>query len=76
VPDAAVTPAHCAEHSWLVGPPDTVARKLRRAYGEVGGFGTLLLFGVDSGDDPEAWHTPVRLLAEEVLPRLVDLKPG
>ena len=75
VPDAAVTPAYCAEHNWLVGSPDTVAEKLRRLYDEVGGFGTLLLFGFDYLDDPEAWHTSMRLLAEEVMPQVADLTP-
>jgi alkanesulfonate monooxygenase SsuD/methylene tetrahydromethanopterin reductase-like flavin-dependent oxidoreductase (luciferase family) len=75
VPDEAVTPAYCAEHNWLVGSPDTVAEKLRRAYDEVGGFGTLLLFCFDYRDDPEAWHTSMRLLAEEVMPQFADLKP-
>ena len=75
VPDEAVTPAYLAEHNWLVGAPDTVAAKLRRVYDEVGGFGTLLLFGFDYSDDPEAWHTSMRLLAEEVMPRVADLAP-
>jgi alkanesulfonate monooxygenase SsuD/methylene tetrahydromethanopterin reductase-like flavin-dependent oxidoreductase (luciferase family) len=75
VPDEAVTPAYCAEHNWLVGSPDTVAAKLRRAYDDVGGFGTLLLFGFDYLEDPEAWHTSMRLLAEEVMPQVADLTP-
>jgi alkanesulfonate monooxygenase SsuD/methylene tetrahydromethanopterin reductase-like flavin-dependent oxidoreductase (luciferase family) len=70
-----VTPAYCAAHNWLIGAPDTVAAKLRRAYDEVGGFGTLLLFGFDSSDEPAAWHTSMRLLAEEVMPQVADLTP-
>jgi alkanesulfonate monooxygenase SsuD/methylene tetrahydromethanopterin reductase-like flavin-dependent oxidoreductase (luciferase family) len=76
VPDAAVTPAYLAEHNWLVGSPDTVAAKLRRMYEQVGGFGTLLLLGFDYSDQPEAWHTSMRLLAEEVMPRFAGLTPG
>jgi alkanesulfonate monooxygenase SsuD/methylene tetrahydromethanopterin reductase-like flavin-dependent oxidoreductase (luciferase family) len=75
VPDAAVTPAYLAEHNWLVGAPDTVAAQLRRMYDEVGGFGTLLLFCFDYCDEPEAWHTSMRLLAEEVMPQVADLTP-
>ena len=38
-------------------------------------FGALLVFCFDYADNPEAWHTSMRLLAEEVLPRCADLVP-
>ena len=55
--------------------PRTVTERLHRIYDEVGGFGTLLLFCFDYADHPEAWHTSMRLLAEEVMPKVRDLKP-
>jgi alkanesulfonate monooxygenase SsuD/methylene tetrahydromethanopterin reductase-like flavin-dependent oxidoreductase (luciferase family) len=75
VPDADVTPEYCAKHNWLIGSPDTVARRLREVYEEVGGFGTILLFCFDYSETPDAWHNSMRLLAKEVMPRVADLKP-
>jgi hypothetical protein len=68
VPDSDVTPEYCAKHNWLIGSPKTVAEKLRKVYDDVGGFGVLLVFCFDNVENPEAWHTSMRLLAEEVLP--------
>jgi alkanesulfonate monooxygenase SsuD/methylene tetrahydromethanopterin reductase-like flavin-dependent oxidoreductase (luciferase family) len=76
LPDSVVTPAYCAEHNWLIGSPETVARKLEKVYHEVGGFGSLLVFGFDYVDNPNAWHTSLRLLAEEVAPRVKHLTPA
>jgi alkanesulfonate monooxygenase SsuD/methylene tetrahydromethanopterin reductase-like flavin-dependent oxidoreductase (luciferase family) len=75
VPDEEVTAEYCAEHNWLVGSPDTVAEKLKHAYDEVGGFGTLLLFCFDYSENPDAWQKSMRLLAREVMPQFADLKP-
>ena len=76
VADSDVTPDYCARHNWLIGSPATVAEKLERVYDEVGGFGTLLVFCFDySGGQAEAWHTSMRLLAEDVLPRVKHLVP-
>jgi alkanesulfonate monooxygenase SsuD/methylene tetrahydromethanopterin reductase-like flavin-dependent oxidoreductase (luciferase family) len=75
VPDSDVTPEYCAKHNWLVGSPDTVAEKLERIYNEVGGFGSLLVFGFDYADNPEVWHNSLRLLAQEVAPRIKHLTP-
>jgi alkanesulfonate monooxygenase SsuD/methylene tetrahydromethanopterin reductase-like flavin-dependent oxidoreductase (luciferase family) len=75
VADSDVTPEYCAEHNWLVGSPATVAEKLERIYHEAGGFGGLLVFGFDYADQPEAWHNSLRLLAEEVGPRVAHLTP-
>ncbi len=75
VPDSDVTPEYCAEHNWLVGSPDTVERRLREVYDEVGGFGTNLLFCFDYSENPDAWYNSMRLLAQEVMPRVADLKP-
>jgi alkanesulfonate monooxygenase SsuD/methylene tetrahydromethanopterin reductase-like flavin-dependent oxidoreductase (luciferase family) len=75
LPDSDVTPEYCARHNWLIGSPATVAEKLERIYHEAGGFGGLLVFGFDYADNPEAWHNSLRLLAEEVGPRVAHLKP-
>jgi len=76
VPDSDVTPEYCAEKNWLVGSPSTVAEKLEAVYEDVGGFGSLLLFCFDYADQPEAWHNSMRLLMEEVKPRVAHLKPA
>ena len=41
----------------------------------VGGFGSLLVFGFDYADNPEAWHNSLRLLAQDVAPRIKHLTP-
>jgi alkanesulfonate monooxygenase SsuD/methylene tetrahydromethanopterin reductase-like flavin-dependent oxidoreductase (luciferase family) len=70
-----VTPEYCAQHNWLVGSPSTVVERLEQVYHEVGGFGTILLFCFDYRDNPEAWHTSMRLLAKEVMPKVAHLMP-
>jgi hypothetical protein len=42
---------------------------------EVGGFGAILLFCFDYSDDPSPWHRSMRLLAEEVMPKVAHLIP-
>ena len=76
VPDSDVTPEYCAQHNWLIGSPATVAEKLERVYHEVGGFGNLLVFGFDYSENPQAWHNSLRLLAQEVAPRIKHLTPA
>jgi alkanesulfonate monooxygenase SsuD/methylene tetrahydromethanopterin reductase-like flavin-dependent oxidoreductase (luciferase family) len=76
VADSDVTPEYCAKHNWLVGSPATVAEKLERIYREAGGFGGLLVFGFDYVEHPEAWHNSLRLLMQEVAPRVAHLVPG
>ena len=75
MPDSDVTVEYCASHNWLVGSPKTVAEKLEAIYDEVGGFGQLLVFGFDYEDNPEAWQNSLRLLQQEVLPRVAHLTP-
>jgi len=76
VADSDVTPEYCAQHNWLIGSPSTVVEKIERMYDEVGGFGGLLLFCFDYSDNPQAWHNSMRLLAEEVMPRVAHLSPA
>jgi alkanesulfonate monooxygenase SsuD/methylene tetrahydromethanopterin reductase-like flavin-dependent oxidoreductase (luciferase family) len=75
VPDSDVTVEYCARHNWLVGSPQTVAEKLEQIYHDAGGFGELLVFGFDYSESPQAWHNSLRLIAEEVLPRVKHLHP-
>jgi alkanesulfonate monooxygenase SsuD/methylene tetrahydromethanopterin reductase-like flavin-dependent oxidoreductase (luciferase family) len=72
MPDEAVDVDYMMEHMWIVGDPQECADKLRKLYEEVGGFGTLLAISSDS-DDATWDHTSLRLLQEEVRPRLADL---
>ncbi|MBV8652611.1 MAG: LLM class flavin-dependent oxidoreductase [Alphaproteobacteria bacterium] len=75
VSDSDVTPEYCAMHNWLIGSPSTVAQRLEQVYDEVGGFGTILVFCFDYAGNPEAWHHSLRLIAEEVMPKVKHLKP-
>jgi alkanesulfonate monooxygenase SsuD/methylene tetrahydromethanopterin reductase-like flavin-dependent oxidoreductase (luciferase family) len=63
------------DHNWLIGSPATVVEKIRRVYDEVGGFGTLLVFCFDYAENPQAWYGSMRLLAQEVMPKLAALTP-
>ena len=40
------------------------------------GFGGLLVFGFDYVDNPNAWQTSLRMLAEQVAPRIRHLTPA
>ena len=75
VPDSDVTVEYCARHNWLIGSPATVREKIEAVYDDVGGFGSLLVFGFDYVDKSEAWHDSLGLLAKEVMPQLGHLKP-
>jgi alkanesulfonate monooxygenase SsuD/methylene tetrahydromethanopterin reductase-like flavin-dependent oxidoreductase (luciferase family) len=76
VPDSDVTPEYCAKHNWLIGSPETVARKMEKIYNDVGGFGGVLVFGFDYSENPNAWHNSLRLMAEQVAPRIKHLTPA
>ena len=72
MPDDAVDADYLMENIWIVGNPDECATKIRAFHEAVGGFGTLLAITADSDD--AAWdHESLRLLAEEVGPRIADL---
>lgn len=59
-----------AEHVWICGSPDTVAAKFEEFQEGVGGFGTIMVYGHDYIDDPAPWNESLRLLAQEVAPRI------
>lgn len=73
VRDEDVTAEYMAETSWLIGSPETVARKLKALYQTTGGFGTLLVTGYDYSENPEPWNESLRLLKEEVVPRFEEM---
>ena len=72
MPDDAVDVDYMMEHLWIVGDPQECADRIRRLYEAVGGFGMLLAITQDS-DDPEWDQGSLRLLIEEVGPRVADL---
>jgi alkanesulfonate monooxygenase SsuD/methylene tetrahydromethanopterin reductase-like flavin-dependent oxidoreductase (luciferase family) len=69
MPDSEVTLEYLCDNIWIVGSPETVARKLAKLYQEVGGFGTLLVIAHE-WTPRAAWERSMRLLVEDVLPRL------
>lgn len=72
MPDADVTLEYLCDNVWVVGGPDTVARKIRDLYDGVGGFGSILPVAAD-WPDARVWDRSMTLLATEVMPRLADL---
>jgi len=72
VPDEAVTVDYLMEHLWIVGDPVECADKIHQLYEESGGFGSLLSITTDS-DDPTWDHESLRLLIEDVGPRVARL---
>ena len=69
MPDRDVTLDYLCDNIWIVGSPDTVARKLTKLSDDVGGFGTLLVIAHE-WSPRGAWERSMRLLAEDVIPRL------
>jgi alkanesulfonate monooxygenase SsuD/methylene tetrahydromethanopterin reductase-like flavin-dependent oxidoreductase (luciferase family) len=70
--DSELTMEYLCDQVWLVGSPETVARKIRALHEDVGGFGGLLIGAVD-WPDPAIWDRSTTLFATEVIPRLTDL---
>jgi len=72
MPDEAVTVDYLMENVWIVGDPAECADKIRQLHAESGGFGSLLAITTDSDD--AGWdHESLRLLIEDVAPRVADL---
>jgi alkanesulfonate monooxygenase SsuD/methylene tetrahydromethanopterin reductase-like flavin-dependent oxidoreductase (luciferase family) len=70
--DADITLDYLCDHVWLVGSPETVARKIRALFSAVGGFGGLLI-GATDWIDARLWDRSMVLFVTEVMPRLADL---
>ena len=71
--DEDVTVDYMIDNFWFVGDPEECAQKIRRLYQDVGGFSTLLTIPYDP-DNYSLMQQSLRLLAEEVGPRLRDLE--
>ena len=72
LPDDAVTVDYLMENVWIVGDPPEVADQIQQLHEESGGFGTLLAITTDADD--AAWdHESLRLLMEDVAPRVAHL---
>jgi alkanesulfonate monooxygenase SsuD/methylene tetrahydromethanopterin reductase-like flavin-dependent oxidoreductase (luciferase family) len=72
MPDDAVTVDYLMDNVWIVGDPVECAEKIHQVYEESGGFGTLLSITTDS-DDASWDHESLRLLMEQVAPRVAHL---
>jgi len=72
LPDESVTVDYLMENVWLIGDPSEVAAKIEQLHAESGGFGTLLSITTDADD--AGWdHESLRLLMEDVAPRVTHL---
>jgi alkanesulfonate monooxygenase SsuD/methylene tetrahydromethanopterin reductase-like flavin-dependent oxidoreductase (luciferase family) len=72
MPDDAVTLEYLLNDIWIVGDVEEVTRRLRQIYEYVGGFGTLLVMGHE-WTPREKWLRSMKLMANEVVPRLRKL---
>ena len=73
MPDSEVTIEYMMDNLWIVGSPDDAVEKIRELYDHVGGFGVLLVMGHE-WKPKDKWTRSMKLLAEDVMPRLRDLK--
>ena len=71
--DEAVDVDYMMENVWIVGDPQECADQIRQLYEKVGGFGHLLSITQDP-DDHSLVQRSLRLLMEEVAPRVEDLE--
>jgi alkanesulfonate monooxygenase SsuD/methylene tetrahydromethanopterin reductase-like flavin-dependent oxidoreductase (luciferase family) len=72
MPDEAVTVDYLMENVWIVGDPSECVEKIEQLHTESGGFGALLAITTDSDD--AGWdHESLRLLMEQVAPRVTHL---
>jgi alkanesulfonate monooxygenase SsuD/methylene tetrahydromethanopterin reductase-like flavin-dependent oxidoreductase (luciferase family) len=72
LPDEAVTVDYLMENVWIVGDPSECVEKIHQLHQESGGFGSLLSITTDSDD--AGWdHESLRLLMEQVAPRVAHL---
>ena len=67
--DSEVTTDYLIENLWIVGSPEDVAEQIKGLYDYVGGFGVLLVMGHE-WKPLDKWQTSMRLLYEEVLPKI------
>ena len=71
MPDSDITLDYLLDKFWIVGSPDSVARRLANVYDHTGGYGGLLMLAYDwEGVNRRQWQHSMELLAKEVMPRL------
>ncbi len=70
--DSDVTLDYMIDNLWIVGSPDHVAERIKELYDTLGGFGVLLVMGHE-WKPKDKWIRSMKLLAQEVMPRLRDL---
>jgi Coenzyme F420-dependent N5,N10-methylene tetrahydromethanopterin reductase and related flavin-dependent oxidoreductases len=58
------------DNVWVVGSPETVIEKLNKLYEFTGGWGVLQVETHDYMDDPAPWFQSLRLIAQEVAPKI------
>ena len=58
------------DNVWVVGSPETVARKLNDLFEFTGGWGTLQVEVHDYMDDPDPWFESLERLVKEVAPQV------
>jgi alkanesulfonate monooxygenase SsuD/methylene tetrahydromethanopterin reductase-like flavin-dependent oxidoreductase (luciferase family) len=73
VPEDKITVEYLAEHTWIVGSPDTVVEKLAALDRDTGGFGTIVSTTYDYRDHPEAYRRSFELMGTVVAPRIEAL---
>ena len=72
MPDEAINVEYLMDNVWIVGDPQECADQIRKIYGEVGGFGTLLT--VTQDPENHQWqHECLELLKNDVGRRIADL---
>jgi alkanesulfonate monooxygenase SsuD/methylene tetrahydromethanopterin reductase-like flavin-dependent oxidoreductase (luciferase family) len=64
-----------AGYLWA-GDPDTVCTAIEDYYRASGGFGMLLVFAAQGYVTPDQWERSLRLIADQVAPRVRQLDPG
>ena len=67
--DSDVTTDYMIENLWIVGGPEDVAKQIKELYDYVGGFGVLLVMGHE-WKPLDKWQKSMKLLVEEVLPKI------
>jgi alkanesulfonate monooxygenase SsuD/methylene tetrahydromethanopterin reductase-like flavin-dependent oxidoreductase (luciferase family) len=74
MPDSDITLDYLIDRFWIVGSPETVARRLASIYESTGGYGGVLMLAYDwEGENRRRWQHSMQLLAHEVVPRLDEL---
>jgi alkanesulfonate monooxygenase SsuD/methylene tetrahydromethanopterin reductase-like flavin-dependent oxidoreductase (luciferase family) len=61
---------YLADNLWFVGSPETVARRILDLQSKTGGFGHLTIVSYDAADERASWDRSLRLLMNDVLPRI------